>query len=82
MQYVTIKREAVKNALRPLVQAAIARRVAAAPWQHANRDSYYSPSQWWADAAHTQRHSLRTDISATAAGNTISIRLAFEVVEI
>lgn len=79
MRHVTIDRQALKNALRPLLQAAIKARVESAPWQHTNRDAYYSPSQWWADAEHTQRHTLATGISAAVSGAVISITLDFQV---
>ena len=83
MTSITISRENLKNALRPLLQASIKRRVEAGAWTHVNRDSYFSPSQWWVDALNGNiRHSLETGISATMNGNVISVKLAFTIIDI
>ena len=83
MKKVSINRDALKNALRPLLQASLKTRVEAGAWSHINKDSYYSPSQWWVDAQNgSVRHSLETGISATMNGSVISINLNFNIIDI
>ena len=83
MKTVSINRSALKDALRPLLQAALKKRVEAGAWSHVNKDSYYSPSQWWVDAQNgSVRHSLETGISASMTGSVISINLNFNIIDI
>lgn len=83
MKTVSINRAALKDALRPLLQAALKKRVVAGAWSHINKDSYYSPSQWWVDAQNgSVRHSLETGISASMTGSVISINLNFNIIDI
>lgn len=83
MKTVSINRAALKDALRPLLQAALKKRVEAGAWSHINKDSYYSPSQWWVDAQNgSVRHSLETGISASMTGSVISINLNFNIIDI
>lgn len=84
MSTVTINRDNLKNALRPIFQAAIKRRVEAGTWSHDNRDAIYSPSEWWVDEQTngTIRHQLQTGISASASGSNITINLTFEILDI
>ena len=83
MKTVSINRAALKDALRPLLQAALKKRVEAGAWSHVNKDSYYSPSQWWVDAQNgSVRHSLETGISASMTGSVISINLNFNIIDI
>lgn len=52
--------------IRRLVRASIARRCAAAGWQHTNSDGVHTPAEWgvdtWGDQAH--RHTLATGLTA------------------
>lgn len=83
MKTVSINRADLKDALRPLLQAALKKRVEAGAWSHVNKDSYYSPSQWWVDAQNgSVRHSLETGISASMTGSVISINLNFNIIDI
>lgn len=83
MKTVSINRAALKDALRPLLQAALKKRVEAGAWSHVNTDGIYSPSQWWVDAQNgSVRHSLETGISASMTGSVISINLNFNIIDI
>ena len=85
MKAVSINRAALKDSLRPLLQAALKKRVEAGAWSHINKDDVmqYSPAQWWVDAQNgSVRHSLETGISASMNGSVISINLNFNIIDI
>lgn len=83
MKAITLNREKLKDALRPIFRNAVKRRIEAGRWTHANADAYFSPSQWWVDAQNgSVRHSLNTGISAAVDDNKINIGLIFEIVDI
>ena len=74
----------LQAAIRRHVRAAIARRVAAATWQHTNGDAVHGTSaQWgvdsWGDPDH--RHELATGITATFDEETgeLALRLLYAV---
>ena len=84
MKTVSINRDALKDSLRPLLQAALKKRVEAGVWSHVNKDDkmQFSPAQWWVDAQNSVRHSLETGISASMTGSVISINLNFNIIDI
>lgn len=84
---VTIKREALKNALRPLVRRVVKARVESGAWQHTNYDSANRPAEWWQNYVNGQlinRRSLETAIQASMpdGGDTITINLIFHIIDI
>lgn len=74
---------ALQLRVRELVRASVARRLAAAAWQHTNGDGLHTPAEWgvdaWGDQVH--RHKLATGITATAdaATGALTLRLTYEV---
>lgn len=86
---VTINREALKNALRPLVRRSVKTRVESGKWQHTNHDASNRPAVWWKYYNHdtdeySGRRSLETAIQASMpdGGDTITINLIFHIIDI
>ncbi len=76
--YVTINRDSLKAAIKQRLLAQIAA-VAAGDVEHGNHDPTYRPARWWADTAHTQRHTLSTSaaLAVTDEGITITLHFSF-----
>ncbi len=73
---VTLDRDSLKAAVKASLSQRIAA-VAAGDVPHSNRDYMYSPSRWWTDEAHTDRHTLSTSASFSIAGDVITIHLNY-----
>ena len=85
---VTINREALKNALRPMVRRVVKARVESGKWQHTNHDPEHRPAEWWKNydfdtGNFIGRRSLETAIQASMpdGGDTITINLIFHIID-
>ncbi len=74
--FVTINREALKTAIKQKLLARIAE-VKSGPFPHYNHDAEFSPSQWWVDAAMTDRRTLSTSANFEVDGDSLIITLNF-----
>ena len=74
--FVTLNRDSLKAAIKDRLRQRIAD-VAAGDVPHGNRDAQYSPSEWWADVAGTDRRILSTSASLSIAADVITIRINF-----
>ena len=65
-----------------LTMQRLGRQLDSATVTHANRDSNYSPAQWWYDKAETVRHGMVTSASVSLSGNVILLKLNYEILTI
>lgn len=86
---VSINRESLKNALRPLVRRIVKARVESGAWEHTNHDTENRPAEWWKNYnretnEYSDRRSLETAIQASMpdGGDTITINLIFHIIDI
>lgn len=79
---VTVKEDAVKDALQSRIYARMASRMSAATVTHSNTDGRYSPSRWFAGdfGDFANRHAMQTDASMAFDNGTIRITLTYTVI--
>lgn len=85
---ISLNFDALKELAKCAIKQQIADAIAKNNYTHENRDSYYSPAEWWVDEHSPEncgsrtRHSLNTGVELELDGDTLKVKLSYDVVDI